>query len=325
MHRYLVGILLLLSAVVFAGCSADELPGAGSDKLQAVSFTAAMKQESSSRVTADGNSWLAGDAVGIFMLTAGGNTLPGDLVDNVDNRKYTVQDATNGTLTPADNDQIIYYPQTGTVDFIAYYPYGSKGTTTGQVSASYTYPIDVTNQGQPEILDVLYSNNAKGKLASPTVLSLTFAHVMGKITLDVKAGTGIDATDISGLATTDVVFGKMPVTASLALASGTVTAGTDLAQTFSPLKAATATTGYDATFTAILVPQAAGTYSGRTVVFTIAGQPYTWNIPDTEAFAAGQHIVYPVTVNRTGITVGDPTITGWNINDTHAPGVSKPV
>lgn len=312
-HRYLIDHVLLLSAVIFAGCSAGDLPGTGDEQLQTVSFTANVQKESSSRIAADGNSWLAGDAIGIFMLKEGGTTLPDDVINNANNRKYTVLDATSGTLAPADTDQTIYYPQTEAVDFIAYYPYGSDAT------------ISVTNQSQPATLDVLYSNNATGKSASTTALSLTFTHVMSKITLDVKAGIGIDAADISGLSATDVVFNKMPVTASLALANGALTAGTDLSQTFSPLKSATAADGYGATFTAILVPQAAGTYSGRTVVFTIAGQPYTWDIPDTEAFAAGQHIVYPVTVKRTGVATGRPTITDWTVNRTHAPGVSKPL
>ena len=322
-------VALILCAALFVGCSRDDGQEPDGGDPVALSFTAAVdgvafaqggtsaglrgtSDAFTTRTTAGGDEWVQDDKVGIFMLDAGRN-LPG--ITGAENRKFKVSDITTGALTLDDGGAEIYYPQSGNVDFIAYYPYGTTGTGAGEITADYKYNVCVVDQSDPAVIDILYAKKtdvAKSKAA----VNLEFSHAMSKITLNVKAGNGLTSADISGLAASTIAFGGMPVTAELALQDGTPTTGTNLARTFSPLKAETVSATYDATFSAILVPQAADTYNGRTVVFTVGGQSYTWAIPAAEKFEAGNHYVYPLTVQKSGIVVaGSPTIIDWTVND----------
>ncbi|MCC8036258.1 MAG: SUMF1/EgtB/PvdO family nonheme iron enzyme, partial [Rikenellaceae bacterium] len=272
------------------------------------------------RTTDGGDSWAAGDAVGMFMVSTTGS-LPGGILTvggtTADNRLYNVNPGT-GSLTPDDGDKL-YYLQSGSVDFIAYYPYTATiGTGPGEITPDYIYNLtvaDQTDDAAQNALDVLYAKTI-GAVKSKTAVNLQFGHVLSKVTLNLTAGDGIADTDIAAMARTEVEFKGMPVTASLDLNDGWLTAGTDLMQTFSPVKAGTPSSTADATFTALVIPQT-GTNTGRTVVFTVAGvaEPLTWTIPDTDAFEAGQHYTYQVTVTRHGITFGNQTITPWTPND----------
>ena len=324
--RVLFGGFLLCGALLAGGCSQDEGFDPGEGDQVAVNFTAGIDGTAVSgsaaapktRTTSGGDEWVGTDQVGIFMLTTGG-TLPGGISSGADNIKHNATPGapTSGaTFAPATAAETLYYPKSGNVDFIAYYPYGAASagsTTAGTVnSTDYTYNISVSNQSNPAAIDILYSNNAVNIARSKTLpVNLDFEHVMSKITLNLTHGDGLTAGDISGLAATDVVFNGMPVTAELALQNGTLTPSTTLTA-FNPLKA-TASAGVDATFSAILVPQPADHgLTNRAMVFTVNGQPYTWTIPNAEVFAPGNHYTYTVTIKKTGITVGAPTITKWN-------------
>lgn len=304
-------------------CTKEESPGTDGTLL-AVTFTAGIEQAAmpattaagvpQTRTTNGGDSWTPNDAIGIFMLTLGG-TLPDDVVSATDNVRYTVTDASTGALSGGP----VYYPQSGNVDFVAYYPHGtaSTGAAAGTVNTTdYTYNISVADQSNPAAIDVLYAK-AAGKSRTTEPVSLSFGHVMSKITLNVTHGEGVTADNISGMAASDVAFNAMPTTATMALQDGRLTAGASSTRPFSPLKAATAPTSCDATFTAILVPQPIGHgLTGRTVVFTLAGiGNLTWDIPDNEPFEAGKHYTYPITIRKKGVTVGAPGIIRWNLND----------
>lgn len=273
------------------------------------------------RTTDGGDSWAAGDQVGMFMVSTGG-TLPGGILSvggtTADNRLYNVNPGT-GALTP-DDAGALYYPQSGNVDFIAYYPHtGTAGTGSGQID-NYIYHLTVdgqTDEAAQNGLDVLYAkadNGGFGYTKSKTPVDLQFGHVLSKVTLNVSAGDGIEATGIQGMTRSAVEFRGMPGTATLDLQNGGITAGST--GIFNPAKASAPFGSADATFTALVVPQAANAYTGRTVVFTLAGvaDPLTWTIPDTEAFEAGQHYIYPVSVTLNGISVGIPTINQWTPN-----------
>lgn len=313
------GMLLLAT-----GCTKEESPAPDGTPL-AVTFTAGIEQAATpataaagvpqTRTTDGGDRWSPDDPVGIFMLTAGGSLTASTnvLADNV---QYTVTDASTGALSGGP----VYYPKSGNVDFIAYYPYGTASpgaTTAGTVNTTdYTYNISVdgqTDAAAQNAIDVLYAiktNVAK----SGTAVNLAFAHVMSKITLNVNAGEGIAQADVRNLAASSVVFGGMPVTAAMDLRDGALTVKANIKTPFSPLKAATATPTFDATFTAILVPQPTGIeQTGRTVVFTLPGiGGLTWDIPNSEPFEAGTHYTYPVEIRRTGVTVGKPDIRPWD-------------
>lgn len=275
-------------AATLAGCAQNEpanLPDNG-ERIE-VKLTAEIAGEAvatpanpQTRLSADGNSWSGGEGVGVSVFDENAT-----LADNV---LYTV--ASNGTMT-ADSEPA-YYPQSGEVDIVAYYPYAQGGSISVNLAYAQT--------------DVLYAK-VTGKAKSQTPVALQFEHVLSKITLNVKAGAGMTTGNISGIASNTVSFRGMPSSATFAKDVGEL--GSETVGAFSPTKAATPASGYQATFTSLLIPQV-GT-AGRSVTFSVLGPAYVWAIPDATAFEAGKHYVFNVTVNETEVTVDGITIASW--------------
>ncbi len=280
-------IFALAAAMFAAACTKNDEPGAAQD--EAVRFNASIAQTPATRTTGGGDTWAAGDKVGIFMIASASPDLLAE------NQPYTASPA--GELTP--DGEPMYYPQDGsTVDFTAYYPYNAAVTAE---------TLDLTVAGQTteaaqNALDVLWARTPGMSKGSPAV-GLAFGHVLSKVTFNITLGAGLDA--LTGDDATEVIFSGMPALAELGLRSGFLTPTT--VGDFAALKAATSSA--DASFTALVVPQPDG--AGRTVRFAVGGDTFSWTIPDGEAFAAGEHYVYPVTINLTGITVGAATIAPW--------------
>lgn len=299
--------ILFLGAVLLVGCSQDDdLDGGGTT--DAVSFTAGVNGTGAAaygaapttRTTAGGDEWTTTDRVGIYMVTNGGSLMTSAdvLADNVEHQPTTSGTTTN--LTPTSGTPI-YYPQSGNVDFMAYYPYGT--VTGGKLAVTVA---GQTNTDAQNALDVLYSNNAADVARSKTAVGLAFDHVLSKVTLNVTLGEGLSS--FSGMDITAAVFSGMPQTATLNLQNGTLTA--DAAGNFDAVKATTANSPAAATFTALVVPQ--GTAAGRKVVITVDGSTYEGTIPNADAFVKGNHYTYPVTVKKSGIEFGAGSITDWD-------------
>ncbi len=288
---------LLAVAMLAAGCAKNNEPGAPQG--DAVRFSASITQTpggNQTRTTGGGDSWVAGDKVGVFMLAAGG-TDAGAAIES--NHPYTASAA--GVLTP-DGDPM-YYPQNGnTVDFTAYYPYNAAASS-GTLDLTVAGQTDETAQNA---LDVLWARTPGKRQGSPTV-GLAFGHVLSKVTFNITLSDGSAATAVT--------LTGMPLTASLDLADGTLTPGAT--GNIAAQKVSAAPSGFAASFTAIIVPQQGG--AGRTARFTVGGSTYTWDIPAAESWEAGRHYVYPVTVNLTGVSVGAASIADWNTRD-HSTG-----
>jgi hypothetical protein len=291
---------LLAATLLAAGCAKNNDPGGPPENCDPVHFNATITQTpggNQTRTTGGGNAWAQGDRVGVFMTAAGtgGGTIEA-------NHPYTA--ATTGALTPDGNP--MYYPQDGSaVDFTAYYPYDAAATP--------GTPLTLTVAGQTSAdaqnaLDVLWARTP-GKSESSPAVALPFGHVLGKVTFDITLGDGLDALTGNDIAA--VALGGMPLAASLDLLTGALTAASTTGG-FAALKT-TATGGAAASFTALVVPQTGGT--GRTATFTVGGDVFTWTIPADEAFEAGKNYAYPVTVNRTGVSVGAATIARWYETD----------
>ncbi|MDR1172707.1 MAG: fimbrillin family protein, partial [Bacteroidales bacterium] len=111
---------LLLTAAVAVSCSRSDEPVTGSDRVE-VRFSA-NTAEIRTRVTETG--WTAGDPVGIYMIRADPGTLaPENIVEDADNRQYKADGGAGSvSFTPVGAADAIYYPMSGNVEFIAYYP-----------------------------------------------------------------------------------------------------------------------------------------------------------------------------------------------------------
>lgn len=257
--------------------------------------------------------WKEDDAVGVFMVKAGG-AMPADIVDGVNNKLYTVSDAVTGTLVPADG-QSIYYPKSEAVDFVAYYPYVS--------TPDYLLDLDVNDQTTAEkqaAVNCVYSNNARNIGGSEEAVALCFHHLLAKVKLNITLGEGLVGGSVTG-----VMLSGMPQGVKFDMRNGTINQVVPPSDTqlVSSLKLAEASSGADVTFTALVVPQGAGIYAGRKIHVTVNGETYSGDIPDTDAYDGNVMYVYPVTVHRNGVAVGNMSITDWNNIDYGTDGTTE--
>lgn len=254
-----------------------------------VQFTSSIGGDVSTRVT--GNKWDNNDAIGVFMKQ--GANLGSALAMN---KKYTT--AGNGNFS-AEGADIINYPETGSVDFIAYYPYAAGLTGT-------TLPVNVADQSNQAAIDILYSNNATGLSKTSGTANLAFKHQLAKVELNVKAGTGIPS--VSGLS---VAYNSVNTTATFDLATGAMTNLSGSQNLTAKTTAQTATASQ--LVEAIVIP---GNYAAKQVAFTVAGSSFTWTLPASLQFEAGKKYTYDIVLQTEAggnevVVTGAATIEDW--------------
>lgn len=257
---------------------------------EGIVFTTAIQ----SRVS--GNTWNANDEVGIYMMNAGS----GIEAATAQNKKYIAQ--TNGTLTAAPGNGI-YLPESGNVDFIAYYPY------TTSVSGN-KLAVNVSDQSNPAAIDLIYSNGTKEVAATTaTTISLGFTHQLTKVTLNVTKDGTIET--LNGLG---VNIKGISTEGEFNLADGTLTAtaGTNNKDVAMYIDAQ----GTTATATAIILPTAASTdQTSLNLTFNLNGQSFTHTISDASIFEKGTNVSFNANLSinngKPVVTVGNATISKW--------------
>jgi formylglycine-generating enzyme required for sulfatase activity len=315
----------LLLAALLVSCAGEEMSvsgyGAGTDgeARTPVAFSA-QTGSPETRTSASGSQWLTTDGVGIFMHTSGQTLSDASISEEAANRLYRPQTAAaSSALNPATVAEAIYFPQSGQVDFTAYYPWKAGA---GQIN-NYVYPVDLSDQSDPAALDLLYARQT-GRDKNSASVTLDFAHQLSKITLHVKKGADIGTVDFSAATAT---LSGMPATGSFDLASGSISPGA--VADFQALKVA-ASTGFDAGFEALLLPQAAG--AGRKAVFAAGTETYEWAIPEDLVFEAGRNYIYALSAHAGGSVKTEETatapigsITPWENDDHSASGLIETV
>lgn len=258
---------------------------------EGIVFTTAIQ----SRVS--GNTWNANDEVGIYMMNAGS----GIEAATAQNKKYIAQ--TNGTLTAAPGNGI-YLPESGNVDFIAYYPY------TTSVSGN-KLAVNVSDQSNPAAIDLIYSNGTKGVVATTaTTISLGFTHQLTKVTLNVTKDGTIET--LNGLG---VNIKGISTEGEFNLADGTLTAtaGTNNKDVAMYIDAQ----GTTATATAIILPTATTStdQTSLNLTFNLNGQSFTHTISDASIFEKGTNVSFKANLSinngKPVVTVGNATISNW--------------
>lgn len=257
---------------------------------EGIVFTTAIQ----SRVS--GNTWNANDEVGIYMMNAGS----GIEAATAQNKKYIAQ--TNGTLTAAPGNGI-YLPESGNVDFIAYYPY------TTSVSGN-KLAVNVSDQSNPAAIDLIYSNGTKGVAATTsTTIKLGFTHQLTKVTLNVTKDETIET--LNGLG---VNIKGVSTEGEFNLADGTLTAtaGTNNKDVAMYIDAQ----GTTATATAIILPTAASTdQTSLNLTFNLNGQSFTHTISDASIFEKGTNVSFKAKLSinngKPVVTIGAATIEDW--------------
>lgn len=287
--------ITVIAALAFAACSNNENELTGTDGQPVpVEFTASVGVTETRAVD---QTWSPADAIGIFMVKAGQTFLPEQISEGAENIRYVV-DAGKTNGFKADGSTIYYPMDDSEVDFYAYYPQGS--VTKEETTAHYLYAVNVATQTDQEALDLMYSDNVKGKKKTDKAAALTFKHRLCKIVLTVEPGEGVSDSDLDGLT---VKVNGQKTTATFDLTAGALKADAAAAD-ITLYKQADAYV-----YEAILLPDAA---ASRTFEFDLNNghdAPFTWDM--NKELAGGSKYTYTVRLNRTGVEVTGQ-IEAWN-------------
>ena len=233
------------------------------------------------RVNSEGTDWTEGDRIGVT----------GASFTNVPYKRENGKFVTDGT--------VIYFDDTETKTFNAYYPYQAEGGTV---------TVNTAADKQGTGIDFLFASGATGNTHNPTV-SFTgdhaFHHCMSLIKFTFKAGDGLI---FNGMEPASYTLGGLKLEGTFDTATGT-TAVTAAAESPITMQLGGATTSQ-----VIILPQEVNSSLELKVSFN--GLNYTTTLPnpskpEANQFSAGYAYTYNITLNNNGITVEEPEITPW--------------
>ena len=238
------------------------------------------------RVNSEGTDWTEGDRIGV--TGAGFTNVPYK-------REY-------GMFVP--DGTVIYFDDTETHTFHAYYPYQAEGGTV-------TVSTAADKQGTG--IDFLFASGATGDTHNPEVsftdktdkggADNSFHHRMSQITLTIEAGDGVDFSVIKPERYT---LDGLKLTGTFNTADGIATAD-DGAQTG---ELTMELADGNLTSSVILFPQAAASLP-LNVNYRSQNYRATLTVPEG-ALKAGNNYTYTVKVRNRGIEVSQATIAAWN-------------
>lgn len=266
-----------LSALVLTGCKDND--DNSEWMTDGVVFTSHIEGMVS---RASGSAWSDGDKVGIYM-NAGGT--------DFENYEYTA--SADGALTAAG--KTLKYPEEGTADFFAYYPYQTS-------ISNKTYAVNVSDQSDPTKIDLLYAT--KTGISNGEAVNFAFSHQLSQIVINVSHDETI--ANLNGL---KIQVKGMNTQASFALADGTLTS-TDSKADFDMNVNAEGTTAE-----AIVIPTA--DLTGAKLVFTLNGIDFTWDmtVSGGGGFVKGTKYTYKASLSMTNgqgsVNMGNATIDPW--------------
>ena len=253
----------------------------------AAQFTAEIYEAASTRVNSEGTDWTDGDRIGV--TGAGFINIP-----------YVRE---SGQFVP--EDKTIYFNDTETKTFNAYYPYQSDGGTV-------TVSTAADKQGPG--IDFLFASGATGDTHNPTV-SFTgdhaFHHCMSLIKFTFKAGDGLSFNETEPAGYT---LEGLKLEGTFDTATGT-TAVTATSNTPITMQLGGATTSQ-----VIILPQEVTSSLNLKVSYN--GQSYNAQLklpatPTANFYTAGYAYTYNITLNNKDIEVSDPTINPWEPGDSN--------
>ena len=239
------------------------------------------------RVNSEGTEWTEGDRIGV--TGAGFINIP-----------YVRE---SGQFVP--EDKTIYFNDTETKTFNAYYPYQSDGGTV---------TVNTAADKQGPGIDFLFASGATGDTHNPEV-SFTgdhaFKHCMSLIKFTFKPGDGLI---FNGMEPADYTLDGLKHEGTFDTATGTtaVTAAVE-----SPI---TMQLGGATTSQVIILPQGVTTSLDLKVSFN--GLDYTTTLPnpskpEANQFSAGYAYTYNITLSNKGVEVSEAQITPWEPGDSN--------
>lgn len=242
--------------------------------------------------------WEANDAIGIFMTKGAGLS---QIVDNAANKHFFSLNG-DGKFWNKDANNAIRYPESGDVNFIAYYPYT-------QNLEGNNYKIDVANQSNLSKIDLLYSDNAKNLNSSTAAPALTFTHQLSKLVFNVNATTALTSIDAFTVKVTN-----LPTEGEFDLSTATLTTNSSSNNEVTLNTSIDSSKPLEVLSQGILLPITA---SSRKVIFTVTSQGASktteWDASSI-VLEAGKKHTFNVTVNSNlGVLVNpSSTIEDWD-------------
>lgn len=247
-------------------------------------------------VTEADKQWAITDELGVCMIVCGELLSRESILENADNVPYTV---TSGGRLVAKDDQI-HFPLNGTVDFISYYPFNSAIGAAG----GYTIKANVADQADQGAIELLYSNNARGKSGNTELVTLAMNNMMSKIVFDVIFNDGLDPQDMPGMT---VGLEGIYSSADFSLVNGEFS---NLTTATSPVMSyKVKSDGSRHQFTVLPMDAA----DARKAIFTIPGQEkYAYEIPAVNKFEAGKSYTITVHISKNGVSAGEIKVADWD-------------
>lgn len=259
-------ILSALVAVCLSSCSNDEDVNVNDG---AVCFTAGIGKEAvaTPQSRAAGTQWGAGDKIGIFMVYSRTD----DIADNASNKEYTTANGA-GIFTPIIGNEINYPVDGSQVDFIAYYPHAENAPLGAPLSVQVATTQTATSQAGCDLMWAKANNGGPGYDKYDTdAVELTFGHCLSKLTMNCKLDKSVGVSTLDGAT---VTIKGMNTRNTFDLKNAALSSMPDTPQDIVPNKLSVATTGFLATYDAIIQP---GSYAAGavTVEFEVNSETYT--------------------------------------------------
>ena len=300
-------LMIATVAMLFTACSNDT--EVVNDGPVAAQVNAEIYNMATSRAYDD--DWEKTDAIGISVAgvanqgaTAGTNV------------KYTRKSDNKGFEASSP----IYFQDKEEVTFRAYYPFTETTTMTeGKIISAST-----ADQTQQSTFDFMFATDAKAKKEAPAInftensggMDCRFKHCMSQLQLEFHSGHGIELTSKSiGYKVIGLnMAGTFDIETGVAAAN---TAATDIKDlSFDPVTA----TGSSITKDPIILFPQSVMGNKFNIEVTVNQQTYEAELTLPEStdlkFKAGYRLFYVVTINKTGLTIGDAEIEDW-ISETH--------
>lgn len=287
-------LLAIVSLLGFLSCSKDDVTE--KDARKEVKVTATFNGLSvTGGVTtrAVDNSWEAGDAIGLFMKTAG-TTLSQSALAN--NARYTTDVGDRAFANSSTNK--VYFPfDKSNVDFISYYPYTDN--LNGLI-----YKVDVSDQSNLGSIDLMYADNVKAKNYTAESIELDFKHQFTKVVLKIENN---NSDNTNGEFSAKII--NAPKSASFSLVDGALSVDKELVDILFNINKTTNTAE------AILLPVT--DLSNKEFLITIGDISYSYSLSkstDIKSFAPATKCEYNITIEpNSGRVLSNvtATITDW--------------
>ena len=355
-------IFLLATAAVLVACDAKEMvtpdgPVPVRDKVPLRLSSGIILDVPQANTRAFDTFWDDNDSIGVFTTVAGSGSdnehpyvITKSGAQDDANIRYFIATKANTYVYDNEHDEYIiehkafapysensqiYLPADGSnVDVYAYYPW--KSGVTASEPLNVTIPTSQTLAGQKAVdvmkakvlTDLTDPNDPKPINIDNTTASLLFSHVLSKVIVMIKAGTGYSDADLQGDKVSSVQLLGQPTAATFdPLSQDLIIPENPTTSTITMLELGLTANGtatdpdfvaYDTTnrilhtYRAIILPNTTNNpvTSGteRQIRFNVGETYYLFDI--TQEFEPGQQTVYTITLAATGITV-EAAISDW--------------